>query len=100
MKIATWNVNSLNVRLPHVLEWLASAEPDVLVLQEIKQVTEAFPEEAFKEAGLFDKETAQRFREHILSKGGTRPGMELYREFRGRDPVIDPLMERRGLTGT
>jgi len=51
VKIATWNVNSLNVRLPHVLEWLVSAEPDVLVLQEIKQVTEAFPEEAFKEAG-------------------------------------------------
>ena len=51
MKIATWNVNSLNVRLPHVLEWLASAEPDVLVLQEIKQVTEAFSEESFKEAG-------------------------------------------------
>ena len=51
MKIATWNVNSLNVRLPHVLEWLASAEPDVLVLQEIKQVTEAFSEESFTEAG-------------------------------------------------
>jgi exodeoxyribonuclease-3 len=51
MKIATWNVNSLNVRLPHVLEWLASAEPDVLVLQEIKQVTEAFPEVSFVEAG-------------------------------------------------
>jgi exodeoxyribonuclease-3 len=51
MKIATWNVNSLNVRLPHVLEWLASAQPDVLVLQEIKQLTEAFPEESFAEAG-------------------------------------------------
>ena len=51
MKIATWNVNSLNVRLPHVLEWLASAEPDVLVLQEIKQVSEAFPEASFVEAG-------------------------------------------------
>ena len=51
MKIATWNVNSLNVRLPHVLEWLASAEPDVLVLQEIKQVTEVFSEESFTEAG-------------------------------------------------
>ncbi len=35
MKIATWNVNSMNVRLPHVLEWLQSHEPDVLVLQEI-----------------------------------------------------------------
>lgn len=51
MKIATWNVNSLNVRLPHVLEWLGSAEPDVLVLQEIKQVSEAFSEESFVEAG-------------------------------------------------
>lgn len=51
MKIATWNVNSLNVRLTHVLEWLASAEPDVLVLQEIKQVTEVFSEESFTEAG-------------------------------------------------
>ena len=51
MKIATWNVNSLNVRLPHVLEWLAIAEPDVLVLQEIKQVSEAFPEASFVEAG-------------------------------------------------
>jgi len=51
MKIATWNVNSLNVRLPHVLEWLASAEPDVLVLQEIKQLSEAFPAETFAEAG-------------------------------------------------
>lgn len=51
MKIATWNVNSLNVRLPHVLEWLSSAEPDVLVLQEIKQVTEKFATEAFAELG-------------------------------------------------
>ncbi len=47
MKIATWNVNSLNVRLPHVLEWLATAEPDILVLQEIKQVTEAFAADKF-----------------------------------------------------
>ena len=49
MKIATWNVNSLNVRLPHVIEWLTSAKPDVLVLQEIKQVTDAFNAEAFQE---------------------------------------------------
>ena len=51
MKIATWNVNSLNVRLPHVVEWLESAKPDVLVLQEIKQVTEAFNADAFRELG-------------------------------------------------
>jgi len=43
MKIATWNVNSMNVRQPHVVEWLQAHGPDVLVLQEIKQVTEKFP---------------------------------------------------------
>jgi exodeoxyribonuclease-3 len=51
MKIATWNVNSMKVRLPHVLEWLDANRPDVLVLQEIKQVTEAFPAEALRDAG-------------------------------------------------
>jgi exodeoxyribonuclease-3 len=43
MKIATWNVNSLNVRLPHVLDWLASHEPDVLCLQETKLEDARFP---------------------------------------------------------
>ena len=47
MKIATWNVNSLKVRLGHVKEWLATAEPDVLVLQEIKQVTDDFAADEF-----------------------------------------------------
>jgi len=51
VKIATWNVNSLNVRKQQVLEWIGSADPDVLVLQEIKQVTEAFDAEAFASAG-------------------------------------------------
>ena len=51
MKIATWNVNSMKVRLPHVLEWLDANSPDVLVLQEIKQVTEAFPADDLREAG-------------------------------------------------
>ena len=51
MKIATWNVNSMKVRLPHVLEWLSASDPDVLVLQEIKQPTEMFPQEALAEAG-------------------------------------------------
>jgi exodeoxyribonuclease-3 len=51
MKIATWNVNSMKVRLPHVLEWLAATDPDVLVLQEIKQLTEMFPQEELAAAG-------------------------------------------------
>ena len=51
LKVATWNVNSLNVRLPHVLDWCASAQPDVLGLQETKMVDEKFPVEALQEAG-------------------------------------------------
>lgn len=60
MKIATWNVNSLTVRLPHVLEWLASASPDVLVLQEIKQVTDAFAANAFSEIGYQSVASGQK----------------------------------------
>jgi len=52
---------------------------------------------AFKETNVLDKETAARYRKEILSKGGTRPGMELYYNFRGREPSIDPLLEKRGL---
>jgi peptidyl-dipeptidase Dcp len=54
--------------------------------------------QAFVETGdLFDATTAQRLREEILSKGGTRPGMELYVNFRGREPSIQALLEARGL---
>jgi exodeoxyribonuclease-3 len=51
MKIASWNVNSLNVRLGHVEHWLRSAEPDVLGLQELKMVTEKFPLTSFEALG-------------------------------------------------
>jgi exodeoxyribonuclease-3 len=43
MKIATWNVNSLRVRLPHLLDWLAAAQPDVVGLQELKCTDDKFP---------------------------------------------------------
>ena len=51
MKIATWNVNSLKVRLPHVLDWLEGARPDILCLQETKTTDENFPVAAIKTAG-------------------------------------------------
>jgi exodeoxyribonuclease-3 len=51
MKLATWNVNSLSVRLPHLLDWLATTGPDVVVLQETKLVDEKFPHAELKEAG-------------------------------------------------
>ncbi len=60
MKIATWNVNSLKVRLPQVTEWLQSAQPDVLVLQEIKLVSEAFPVDAFAELGYHSLASGQK----------------------------------------
>jgi exodeoxyribonuclease-3 len=50
VKIATWNVNSLKVRLPHVIDWLDSERPDVLALQETKIRDEAFPRDEI--AGL------------------------------------------------
>jgi len=51
MKIASWNVNSLRVRLPHVLDWLDTHRPDVLGLQELKMPTEAFPTDEIAELG-------------------------------------------------
>jgi exodeoxyribonuclease-3 len=51
MKIATFNVNGINARLPRVLEWLAESAPDVACLQEIKTSDETFPEQAFTDAG-------------------------------------------------
>jgi len=51
MKIATWNVNSVNARLETVLAWFKAAQPDVAALQEIKCVDEKFPTEAFEDLG-------------------------------------------------
>lgn len=51
MKLATWNVNSLNVRLPHVLDWLHTHQPDVLCLQETKQEDAKFPYAELRQAG-------------------------------------------------
>lgn len=51
MKIATWNVNSIAVRLDHALKWLEQTQTDVLCLQEIKCVNEKFPYEKFAEIG-------------------------------------------------
>ncbi len=51
MKIVTWNVNSLNVRLPHVLDYLKEHAPDVLALQETKMTDDKFPAQAIVDAG-------------------------------------------------
>jgi len=63
------------------------------------EVLDADAFQAFKETDLFNREVAARLRAEVLSRGGTRPGMEMYRAFRGRDPGIEALLAKRGLTG-
>jgi len=51
----------------------------------------------FTERGGLTRENGRRLREMILSRGGTADAAELYRAFRGRDPVVEPLLVKRGL---
>jgi peptidyl-dipeptidase Dcp len=51
----------------------------------------------FQEKGIFDKEVATKFKDNILSKGGTELPMELYKKFRGKEPKPDALLKRAGL---
>jgi len=51
LTVATWNVNSLRVRLPHVIEWLERYRPGILALQETKVTDEQFPLETIQTAG-------------------------------------------------
>lgn len=52
---------------------------------------------AFKEEGIFNPETASRFRNEVLSRGASEPPMTLYRRFRGGEPTIDALLKRNGI---
>ncbi|MFP4243459.1 MAG: exodeoxyribonuclease III [Ectothiorhodospira sp.] len=94
MRIATWNVNSLKVRLPQVLDWLGSEHPDILALQETKMTDAAFPVEAFQEMGY-----------HGLHSGQpTYNGVALLSREVPDDPVTDPpgvdCQQRRLLAAT
>ncbi|MDD4746186.1 MAG: M3 family metallopeptidase [Salinivirgaceae bacterium] len=61
------------------------------------EVLDADAYSVFQKNGIFDKETAKRFRENIISKGGTEHPMKLYVDFRGQEPTIDALLKRSGL---
>ncbi|MBT8092632.1 MAG: exodeoxyribonuclease III [Gammaproteobacteria bacterium] len=79
MKIATWNINSMNVRQPHVFEWLQVHDPDVLVLQEIKQPTEKFPVNDLRELGY-----------HAIANGQkTYNGVAVVSKQVPADPVLE-----------
>jgi peptidyl-dipeptidase Dcp len=60
-------------------------------------VLEADTFEYFKETGIFNKETAKKFRDNILSKGGSEHPMEIYKAFRGEEPSTKPLLRKSGL---
>ena len=64
------------------------------------EVLDADAFSVFKKHGIFDQETAQRFRDEILSKGGTEHPMTLYKRFRGGEPTIDALLKRNGIRKT
>lgn len=61
------------------------------------EVLDADAFSVFKKNGIFNRETAQSFRDNILSKGGTEHPMTLYKRFRGCEPTIDALLERNGI---
>ncbi len=61
------------------------------------EVLDADAFDYFKEKGIFNREIAEKFKDHILSKGGTEKPMVLYKRFRGREPKIEALLERAGL---
>jgi exodeoxyribonuclease-3 len=83
VKLATWNVNSLAVRLPQVLDWLGAAAPDVMVLQETKLTDDKFPQAAFAAAGWQARWFGQK----------TYNGVALL----SREPALDVLHNIPGL---
>lgn len=94
MKIASWNVNSLNVRLPQVLQWLESAQPDVLALQETKLTDDKFPALDIEAAGYHVVFAGQKTYNGValLSK---KPIDEVIRDIPGLD---DPQRRILGAT--
>lgn len=83
MRIASWNVNSLKVRLPHVQQWLVDAAPDVLGLQETKLEDHQFPEEALAALGYVCVYAGQKNLQRCCTSGAHGAG-----ERANRDPGV------------
>ncbi|QKT03684.1 exodeoxyribonuclease III [Ectothiorhodospiraceae bacterium 2226] len=97
MRVTTWNVNSLRVRLAHVLDWLDAQRPDVLCLQETKLPDEEFPLQAFLDRGY----------QAVYSGQKTYNGVAIITREGVRDPCVDlpgtaatPDPQRRLLAAT
>jgi exodeoxyribonuclease-3 len=94
MKIASWNVNSLNVRLPHLSSWLAAASPDVVALQETKLEDAKFPADAIAALGYRSVFAGQKTYNGVAILARSEP-QDVVREISGLD---DP--QRRILAAT
>ena len=94
MRIATWNVNSLRVRLPHLLEWLKAQSPDVVALQETKLTDDAFPVEELRAAGYHVSFSGQKTYNGVAILA-REPPADVLRDIPGFD---DP--QRRVLAAT
>ena len=73
MKIASWNVNSLKVRLPHLEEWLKLAQPDIVALQETKLEDHAFPDAAIAALGYQCVHSGQKTYNRVAVLPGPAP---------------------------
>ena len=94
MKVVTWNVNSINVRLPNILKYLDDYQPDVLCLQELKCLSDKYPFDALKEAGFFTEQACQK----------TYNGVSIISKVQGEEVVDNPVNisidEKRSIAGT
>jgi exodeoxyribonuclease III len=84
MKLATWNVNSLAVRLPQVLDWLAAHQPDALCLQETKLTDDKFPHAEFTAAGYLSEWFGQKTYNGVALLTRT-PALDVVRNIPGFD---------------
>ena len=83
LKVASWNVNSLNVRLPHVLAWCDAAQPDIVALQETKMTDDRFPVDELLDAGY----------RSVFSGQKTYNGVAIL----SREPASDSVTDIEGL---
>ena len=94
MKIVTWNVNSVNVRLPNILKYLTDYQPDVLCLQELKCLEDKYPVKELREAGYQSIQSCQK----------TYNGVSIISKTEGNDidynPVYIDKEEKRSIAGT
>ena len=94
MKVVTWNVNSVNVRLPNILKYLSDYKPDVLCLQELKCMSDKYPLDALRESGYHSVQSCQK----------TYNGVSIISKIKGEDVIENPVNivadEKRSIVGT